>query len=618
MTSTSRMDRHLFASSDSRFDTAWETVARSEGLPAARAGRLEERVPWAAELADRERPPVLVGGEVDRSPLGALPMAFLPMDGRLGLSVSGVVAGRGSLGGTPDRERALRPRIATHTLLFDEEAFRRCAGFPLGLFSTGASGVSPRGWFASFRAGPLADGTTLPAVSLSADPRVASRFERARVAAVRTLGGRVVEALGVERAISFLAEAYRSLTDRGREGATVVGRDRCAPSVASELVLLTWLSLPLEDRMRVFWSTEPGTRALAPLLVPWAAAGPTEADVAAADDPRGPLAAWARLALVGQGYDWAAKRLDVRRASLLDGSFQGPDAFQDPHPPLGDLTRWVEAELAGASRLRGLGAYLARYIGRAGDGDRPGAVRLALEIGREPGRKRFHEALVRAASRGVVTLERSDDEARLAIRAGLSLEGSPEGLSTAVAGLDQLIRSGGGMAELREVVASVALDGGEDSAGEMWRIGLDLLRRWDRIDEVPAYLELLRSVGCRGGEIAGDVAVALAADRAPASDWRPALSRLWQQVIHGVPPAHEGLHRLAWAEHRRLGETSLAVLLAAGSDRAATDFTTSFMAADPALPVYLELRRALLRDGGEATVTDRASAPKLARAGGML
>jgi hypothetical protein len=95
------------------------------------------------------------------------------------------------------------------------------------------------------------------------------------------------------------------------------------------------------------------------------------------------------------------------------------------------------------------------------------------------------------------------------------------------------------------------------------------------------------------------VAVALAADGAPLSDWRPALSQFWQRAIRGVPPAHEGLHRLAWAEHRRLGETSLAVLLVAGGDRAAADFATSFMATEPALPVDLELREALLRDAGE-------------------
>ena len=84
-----RLDRHLFASNATAYNAAWESYGWTAGLDRARAGRMEERVPWAAELGELADPPVLIdgsGGAV--SGIGARPEAFLPLDGRLGLTLT--------------------------------------------------------------------------------------------------------------------------------------------------------------------------------------------------------------------------------------------------------------------------------------------------------------------------------------------------------------------------------------------------------------------------------------------------------------------------------------------------------------------------------------------------
>jgi len=85
------LDRHAFASNVSSFDTAWRTFGWTPAIQ-DRAGSLEEAVPWATAAARADQPARLRGRAqdvLDPANFDRLHFAFLPLDGRLGFSVCG-------------------------------------------------------------------------------------------------------------------------------------------------------------------------------------------------------------------------------------------------------------------------------------------------------------------------------------------------------------------------------------------------------------------------------------------------------------------------------------------------------------------------------------------------
>ena len=210
-------DRHLFASSTSPYNAAWETCGRSAGLDRVRARRLEERVPWAAGLADLEDPPVLIDEDGGRTAtaVGFLPEAFLPLDNRLGFCLSGVIRAK-------EGRTSRRWRTATHTLLFDEGLFRQMDGFPQGLHldlpgpGGGGAPVDRAPWFEHFGRSAPSEPTLLPEIG-SVPPR--SCFRSARLREVARLAGVICDWLGNESAArQCLAETYLTLYRALRAG----------------------------------------------------------------------------------------------------------------------------------------------------------------------------------------------------------------------------------------------------------------------------------------------------------------------------------------------------------------------------------------------------------------
>ncbi len=243
------IDRHVFASNVSAFDTAWRTFGWTPAIAGERAGRLEESVPWATLAAQAERPPHLRGSAAEV--LGAdnfdrLPFAFIPLDGRLGFSVWGAI-GRDAHG--PEW------RVLTHTLLFDRSTFELLAGYPAGLLSDEQLGA----WFREMVESSSFDRPTpLAPVAVPLTPETRTRFERARLRELGRLRQRLADRRGgaaaLEQQLVTLYEALAASQGNGHLRRIAL-RTRGAVDDAL-FVRFAWLSLPLADRAEVFFTTQ--------------------------------------------------------------------------------------------------------------------------------------------------------------------------------------------------------------------------------------------------------------------------------------------------------------------------------------------------------------------------
>jgi len=327
---TVTIDRHVLASNASTYNLAWRSFGWSPAIAGARATRLEEEVPWGT-LADRAATPGWLAGApsevLSHTNLDRLQWAFLPLDGRLGLSVWGAIGDRSA----PPGDR----RVLTHTLIMDEDAFRLLAGYPFGLFGTERV---PAGWLRCFV--PLDAFTTpggLEAIRVDVTPALTRAFETARIMEVRRLTQVLVEWLdgdgeGLARRLARVYDALAGTRGRGpRPHAAHVAIRDDGPA-APLLVRLAWLSLPLADRATVWFNTEQARteRPRAHLLVlptaEWGRSSPPATAVLEPGDPGLPggrtegTAAWADL-VAGPGPRAMAvavlRRADVRGWGLL-------------------------------------------------------------------------------------------------------------------------------------------------------------------------------------------------------------------------------------------------------------------------------------------------------------
>ena len=409
-----------------------------------------------------------------------------------------------------------------------------------------------------------------------------------------------------------MASAFRALVQvrDGAGHAVVVGGPSMAEeSWVRETILLVWLSLPLTDRYSVYFSTAGvDLRGASPLLTADAGAWDRGAGRIVVEPGRPPLmedrcGAWARAVFDGKdAYARVSRRVDSRGWSLL--ASEGAPVVPNPVPSGGEaFRRWFADEVRGLGRGGGLGRATARVLEGASPEERSETAEWLLTDAPIPEDGRFWDGLVR----GILTWDRtgiaSPQEARLAVRAGFASSRRERGLELAVRGLETLIRGGLGLQELVASVEAVTRSEGEVSGVEMWRLGFGLLRRWGRVGDLPVYLEVLPPTGPARGGIADDVADFLVEAPPAQEGWERAMSVLWSRLVGSADPGDDRLHRLAWEEHGKLGGTALA-RLARGGDTDALRFARAFLAKDPPLPVFLELREATggagkaLRGGG--------------------
>lgn len=597
-----RLDRHLFASNATAYNAAWESYGWTAGLDRTRAGRLEERVPWAVELAELADPPVLIdAGGGAASGIGALPEAFLPLDGRLGFSVSGAVrAGEGASPGG-------RVRIATHTVLFDTALFAVIDGYPQGLHADLERRVPS---------------VPVPLPELECEPD-ARHFRAARLREVGRLARLVKVSMGGRDGVEWLAGAYAAVLGAlgGGPGCVVVarpGEDCVRAAAATDLVRLVWLSLPLRDRVRVYysttwlggrrpepcltvapdkgWSPETG-RGVVRVRAPENGARNAESAEALVGDR---LRAWAGLVLEG-GLDLArvARRMDVRGMSLGEGR-SGPYVMYGTRVAR-DRTGVVErarVEAAGAGRWRGLGRVAAAEACRLDDAEVSRWMEAVLGDRRLPHNAAFFDGMVR----GVRGRVRGPEMARLAVVAGVRCGRRAAGLGVVVEAVCVLVEGGAGGKEIGAVIGLVDERDGRGAAVEMTRIAMGILQISGRAPEVAALVGSLRD------EVAGDPAVIAdaasiaetwLADEGTAHDgWQPLLGRIWGGAA--VVPGSLGvdaMHRLAWLEYRVRGGMAPLDLAGAGAPGAVRVLQRlQGRNPDPPLTIYLALRRALAEE----------------------
>ena len=597
-----RLDRHLFASNATAYNAAWESYGWTAGLDRARAGRLEERVPWAAELAELADPPVLIdGGGGAASGIGTLPEAFLPLDGRLGFSVSGAVrAGEGGLPGG-------RVRIATHTVLFDTALFAAIDGYPQGL------GVDP--------------GASVPAVpgllsEFECEPDV-GWFRAARLREVARLAALAGVSMGGRDLVDWLTGAYLAVLGSVGDGPGCVvvgkpGEDCVRGAAASDLVRLVWLSLPLKDRVRLYYSTTwLGGRRPKPCL----AVGPDEGwapdtgrEVVHVRVPESGarvgdgaetltgerVRAWAEVVLEG-GRDLArvAKRMDVRGMSLGEGR-SGPYVVYGTGVARGraGVVERARVEAAGVGRWRGLGRVAAAEACRLGGAEVPRWMEAVLGDRRLAHRPGFFDGVVR----GVRGRVRGPEMARFAVVAGVRCGRRAAGLGVVVEAVRVLVEGGVGGEEIGAVIGLVDERDGRGAAVEMTRIAMGILQVSGRAPEVAALVGSLRD------EVAGDPAVLAdaasiaetwLADEGTAQDgWQRLLGRIWGGAA-GVPGSLgvDAMHRLAWLEYRARGGIVPLDLAGAGGPGAVRLLHRLLgRNPDPPLTIFLALRRALAEE----------------------
>ena len=593
-----RLDRHLFASNATAYNAAWESYGWTPGLNRARAGRLEERVPWAAELAELADPPVLIGGGGVAGGIGALREAFLPLDGRLGFSVSGVV-----------RTEAVAPpggrvRIATHTVLFDTELFAAADGYPQGL-QVEVGGSLPR------VPEPLPELECTPDAALFRATRLGEVDRLARLAGA-SMGRRdALESLaaGYDAVLRALAGGPGCVVMPGVEGARAVG-----PGPA-DLVRLVWLSLPLADRGRVYYSTTwLGGRHPKPCLtvpphggrgpepdrsVVWVRApengGRDRSRTETPADER--VRAWAELVL-GGGRELArvAGRMDVRGMSLGEGR-SGPYVVYGTRTARrrAGVVERARVEANGAGRWRGLGGVAAAAVCRMAERRIVSWMEAVLGDRRLARNEAFFDGVVRGLG-GRVS---GPEAARFGVVAGVRCGRRAAGLALVAEAVRVLAASGAGVDEVGGAIRSVEGRDGHGPAVDMARIAFGILQLSDRIGETATLL------GSLPGRISGDPAVIadavgvartwLAGNGAPRQGRRQLLRHTWGGAA-AVPGCLgvDVLHSLAWLECRARGRITLVDLAAEGVP--GTVRLLQVLAGrdpDPPLTVYLALRRAL-------------------------
>lgn len=400
---TVTIDRHVLASSASRFDLAWRSFGWTPDIAGSRANRLEEEVPWG-NLADRAASPGWLSGQpadiVRPENLDRLQWAFLPLDGRLGLSMWGATGDRA----TPPGDR----RVLTHTLLFDATAFRRLAGYPFGLLGTPAR---PGAWLRVFR-DPAAfrEPVVLEALRLTGGVSLTRAFETARIAEVRRLRSTLLGrgdggAHALADRVARIHEAL-SWTGAGEPGGPRLALRDDLPD-APLMVRLAWLSLPLKDRARTWFSTEqarterPRARLMVLPVAEWGRSTPSATRVLeparGSGETAGPARArWAALVAGPESGSLPVRllrRADARNLSLLEGdavelgaSVAVAEQLErwDPSAPSWGVARAVALAEAARSRARarGAGGLLARGGWRERE-DPPEAARRILEGCRE-------------------------------------------------------------------------------------------------------------------------------------------------------------------------------------------------------------------------------------------
>ncbi len=636
-----RLDRHLFASNASPYNLAWETYGWTEGLDRTRARRLEERVPWGTELADSADPPVLVHGGGVRPAVNdpvhgtfGLPESFLPLDGRLGFCLSGVVRPRS---GEP---RARRARIATHTLLFDEGLFREIDGFPQGLHMdlSALPIASEAAWFAELRGSAPVEPSPLPPPER---PHGTERFRRARLCELDRLRAAVAGA-GTRAAKEALCAVYRAMGDvlgrrrgdmpredadsRAAKAAGVIPVGPLSPTAdapdADALLRLAWLSLPLADRARVFYSMlDVRGRRPTPCLVPLAADSRKGANVGKATDSGiriepgraadsavreapatelDPVRRWATLVLeMPADHARVSARIDLRSMSLFRPECLPYFVQWEPsRPGRVDIFARARMEAAGAKRWRGLGRLAAADLAARPAGQWPEwakAVSGNAMLGANP---RFFDGLARGSCGWVAGREAG----RLAAVAGTGAEHRGHGLALLVEGLRALVQAGADVGELGRAVRRTRELDGEAVVAELASMLVALLRVAGREAEVPEMVDVARVQDPIAPGLASELVAAFLglAERA-SSAWRPLLERAWLGVVASeaadAGPDEQGLgvlQRLAWAERRARGDMSLAALAAKGVPGAA-DLARRLVepARRPPLSVFLGLMSAL-------------------------
>ena len=618
------LDRHVFASNASAFNSAWETYAWSPEIAGRRAGRLEERVPWAAELGEMDRPPVLTGAEAAWTEVGELPQAYLPLDGRLGFSVSGAIGaqvedGVGRLWDNPDGKR---PRTGTHTLLFAESVFPLVAGFPLGVMLPRGDEGEPA-WVRDLRSMELVAPAEIPPVVWDRGA-TAPHLERARLQYLANLLRRAERTLGPEALERCVRSVYRALAEARAEGAKrfVVGRPEEDRSLSALLVRLLWLSLPIADRLTTFYSTtwlggrmpefcltvatsdkrlrtllDSGDAVLVPV------AGDNEVSNSAGSDG---IDAWIDLLLSDlRGYASTAVRADARRLSVFDQNFGSWMAAVAPWP-LGraDLSERIQIERRGLGRMRGLGWLVGMDLRHRPVDQRGAALSLLMDDPNLLADTRFCDGVCRALTGSVEGVEL----ARLAVAAGVGAGRRSSGLAIAVRGVHQLVIAGGGFGELAILIDNVRDRDGLAAASEMQRIGIEILRASGRLAELPDFVSTLggeaflsdtleESLSAAGDHFAGEVL------------WKPDAPNAWPELMTSLWRATAGasersgsdsVQRVAWQELVSSGQSTLARLSADG-DPDVRRLVRSIVVEDPPPPLtlFLALRSSLVSAVGD-------------------
>ncbi|HZD04641.1 MAG TPA: hypothetical protein VE173_06980 [Longimicrobiales bacterium] len=367
------LERHVLASPSTAYDTAWSTYGWTEGIR-GRVGRLEEEVPWGTHVARAADPPRLSGpAEVLLRPanLDRLGSAVLPVDGWLGFALWG--AGTAGEGGG---ER----RVLTHTLLFTEEDFRRVGGHPEGLLRIDGQ---PAPWFRDLvERRDFREPTVLEPVRLSLEGGTAAALARARLEELDRLRRAVLAGFAgdTDRLASTVASMYEALARRSWEGGVDRVVVRGVGAATSRLLRLVWLSLPLEDRVRVSWVTEqrrserPRARLLGLPEAEWGRYVPDGSWVLGEHEPFEAGAGrthWARMLAAPDSLE-GFRRLDARAAARGWRLVTGDDV-----EPEGRRGRWERTWRTRGPSLEGVRALYELEEGRPG-GPRVAAVGSAL------------------------------------------------------------------------------------------------------------------------------------------------------------------------------------------------------------------------------------------------
>ncbi|HSR42588.1 MAG TPA: hypothetical protein VLL48_10460, partial [Longimicrobiales bacterium] len=381
---------------------------------------------------------------------------------------------------------------------------------------------------------------TLEPAVFPADPTAGATWSAARLEELGRLRSVVLAGLGGDaRALGErLARLYEALARSGTgEGPRhLVVRGVGAPT--SCLLRLTWLSLPLEDRVRVAFVTEQrrSERPRAQLLglpeAEWGRYVPEGSWVLDEDEPFPPTAGrilWAER-VASPDFPAGFRRLDARAElrgwSLVEGDDLDAEALRarwragwcDRGPSLDGVERlWaVESRRPGGPRSGAVGVALGRAVSPDGDEEpREGAVRRATDVvAGLPA-----DARVPVLRGAVRTLGRGGPEGR--IRGGLlrcrAAAAHPETAGELARLLDResgalraLLSGAGGPGGIELVLgAAPGAAAGDPMARELVRLGA-LETRWTAADARELARRLAEVDGRRG--VVRDVLEALVHD----------------------------------------------------------------------------------------------------------